>query len=70
LAQSSTNFLNKYVFKNKIVVYVKDKRSNLNPLTKVLKLIMSCEVLGLEENFKGIYFGHVFFQSMPTWHNK
>jgi len=70
LGQSLTNLLNKYMFKNKIVIYAKDKRSNLNALTIVLKSIMNCEVLGLEENFKGIYFGHVFFQSMSTWHNK
>jgi hypothetical protein len=27
-----------------------------------LKLIVSCDVLGLEESFQGTCFGHVFFE--------
>ncbi len=31
-------------------------------LTTFLKLIMRCEVLGLDEVFQGTYFGHVFLR--------
>jgi hypothetical protein len=29
-------------------------------MTIILKSIVSCESLGLEESFQGFYFGHVF----------
>jgi hypothetical protein len=29
-------------------------------MTNALKFVVSCESIGLEESFKGIYFGHVF----------
>jgi hypothetical protein len=41
-------------------MYVKDEGSNLNTMTITLKLVVSCEVLDLEENFQGTCFGHAF----------
>ncbi len=41
-----------YALKRKIVLYVKDEGSNLNIMTIALKLVISCDVLGLEEVFK------------------
>jgi hypothetical protein len=32
-------------------------------MTTTLKSIVSCEVLGLEDSFQGIVFGHAFFKS-------
>jgi hypothetical protein len=43
-----------------IIAYVKAKGSNLNTLTSVLKFVMKCETLSLEESFQGTYFGHCF----------
>jgi hypothetical protein len=43
-----------------IIAYVKDKGSNLNTLTNVLKSVVKCETLGLEKSFQGTYFGQVF----------
>jgi hypothetical protein len=39
---------------------VKDEGSNLNAMTIVLKSIMQCELLNLDESFKSTFFGHVF----------
>jgi len=39
---------------------VKDKGSNLNTLTNALKFIIKCETLGLEKNFQGTCFDHIF----------
>jgi len=41
----------------------KDEGSNLNIMTTTWKSIVSCEVLGLEDSFQGIIFGHAFFKS-------
>jgi hypothetical protein len=51
--------------RNKIIVYVEDEGSNFNIMTMVLKFAVKCEILGLNESFQGVFFGHVFFQSMP-----
>ncbi len=45
------------------IAYVKDEGSNLNAMTIVLKSIMQCEVLNLDENFKSTFLGHVFFKA-------
>jgi hypothetical protein len=37
---------------------VKGEGFSLNTMIVTLKLVVRWEVLGLEENFKGIYFGH------------
>jgi hypothetical protein len=39
---------------------VKDEGSNLNTLIDILKSIIQCETLGLEESFQGTCFDHVF----------
>jgi hypothetical protein len=52
--------LNKYGLRKKIIVYVKDEGSNLNAMIIALKVVVNCESLGLEENFQGTCFGHVF----------
>ncbi len=50
--------LDSYALRRKIITYVKDEGFNLNTLTTTLKLIVSCDMLGLEESFQGICFGH------------
>jgi hypothetical protein len=54
--------LDSYALKKKIIAYVKDEGSNLNTMTIALKSIVSCDMLGLEENFQGCCFGHAFFK--------
>jgi hypothetical protein len=39
---------------------VKDEGYNLNAMTNILKFVLSCEYLWLEERFQGTCFGHVF----------
>ncbi len=51
LAKKLTKFLDNYALRKKIIVYVKDEGSNLNTMTTVLKSIVSCDMLGLEESF-------------------
>jgi hypothetical protein len=46
--------------RKKILAYVKGEGFSLNTIIVALKLVARWEVLGLEENFKGIYFGHAF----------
>jgi hypothetical protein len=41
-----------YALKRKIVAYVKNEGFNLNFMTIALKLVVSCDVLGLEEVFR------------------
>jgi hypothetical protein len=55
-----TNLLDKFGLRKKIIAYVKDEGSNLNAMTFVLKFVVNCETLGLQENFNGTRFGHVF----------
>jgi len=38
------------------MAYVKDEGSNINSMNDVLKLVVNCETLGLEESYKGAYF--------------
>jgi hypothetical protein len=60
LGRNIIDLLDAYGLRNKIITYVKDEGSNLNTLTNALKFVVKCEALGLEENFQGTYFGHVF----------
>jgi hypothetical protein len=57
------DLLEKYNLKKKIAEYVKDEGSNLNTMTIVLKSVVSCEVLDLEENFQRACFEHAFFKA-------
>ncbi len=60
LANNLTKLLDQYGLRNKIITYVKDEGSNLNTMTIGLNFVIKCEILGLDENFQGAYFGHVF----------
>ncbi len=51
LANNLTKLLDQFGLRNKIIAYVKDVGSNLNTLTIVLKFVVKCEVLGLDEIF-------------------
>ncbi len=62
LAKNLIELLEKYKLR-KNITYVKDKGSNLNRMITTLKIIMSCDILGLQENYQGTYFGHVFFKA-------
>jgi len=54
LAKKMIELLDSYALRIKIITYVKDEGFNLNNMTT----IVSCDMLGLEENFQGICFGH------------
>jgi hypothetical protein len=60
LANNSIKLFDQYGLRNKIIAYVKDEGSNLNFVTIVLKFVVNCEVLGLDESFQDFCFGHVF----------
>ncbi len=49
-----------YYLRKKIIAYVKNEGSNLNATTNVLKSVICCEILGLEESFQGYCFGPTF----------
>ncbi len=49
---------NKYDLRVKIFTHVKDEGVNLNAMITILKLVVSCENLNLEEAFQGTCFGH------------
>ncbi len=55
--------LDKYGLRKKFLFIVKDDGSNLNVITPTLKSIVSCECLGLKENFQGPCFGYVFLKT-------
>ncbi len=63
LAIKLIKLLNVYELRKKIIAYVKDERFNLNIMTLTLKFVVSCDVLGLEENFQGTCFGHAFIKA-------
>ncbi len=60
LARNLSEFLDSYNLRKKIIIYVKDEGVNLNAITMVLKTIINCDILGVEESFNGTCFGHVF----------
>jgi hypothetical protein len=60
LAKNLTELLDNYALWRKIIAYVKHEGSNLNTMTTILKSIVGWDMLGLEESFQGIYFGHAF----------
>jgi hypothetical protein len=57
LTRHLIKLLNTYGWTKKFLFIVKDDGSNLNVITPTLKSIVSCEYLGLEENFQGSCFG-------------
>jgi hypothetical protein len=60
LARNLRKLLDSYGLSKKIIAYIKDEAENLNSMTTTLKYVVSYEVLGLEESFNGICFGHAF----------
>jgi hypothetical protein len=61
LANNLTSLLDQYGLRRKIIVYVKNERSNLNAMIITLKSSMKCEVFGLDGSFQRTCFCHVFF---------
>ncbi len=52
LANNLTKSFNQYGLRNKILqAYVKDEGSNLNTMMIILKFVVKCEVLSLDEIF-------------------
>jgi hypothetical protein len=52
LVRNLIELLNTNELKKKNVAYVKDEGSNLNTMIIALKLVLSCNVLVLKENFQ------------------
>ncbi len=63
LTKDLIDLLGKYDLRKKLIAYVKDERFNLNIMTKLLKSIVSCDILSLIEFFQGSRFGHAFFKA-------
>ncbi len=60
LAKTLIEFLEMYnLIKNKFA-YVKNERFNLNIMTFALRLIVNCDLLGLEENHRDTCLGRAF----------
>jgi hypothetical protein len=62
LAKNLIKLLQKYNLKNKIILYVKDEGSNLN-IMNVALLVVSCDILSLEESYQSTCFGHAFLKA-------
>jgi hypothetical protein len=60
LVKTLTKLLDSYALKKKNIICVKYEGSNMKIVTTTLKSIVSRNVLGLEESFSGICFGHAF----------
>ncbi len=56
MAKNLTKLLEKYDFKKKM----NGEKYNLNMMIIIFKSIISCNILGLEENFQGTCFDHAF----------
>ncbi len=52
----------KYQLTSKIIAYVEDKGTNLNPFVFALANVVSCAPLQLATPFSGTCFGHVVFK--------
>jgi hypothetical protein len=51
LAKNLIELLEKYNLRKKIIAYVKSKGSDINTMITTLKIVVSCEILGLEESY-------------------
>jgi hypothetical protein len=60
LAKNLNKLLDSYNLRKKIIAYVKYEGLNLDAMTMALKIIVNCDILGLEDSFNGTCFGHVF----------
>lgn len=63
MVKNLIELLEKYNLRKKIPTYVKNKGFDLNIMITTLKLIASCEILGLEKSFERICFGHAFLKT-------
>ncbi len=64
LAKDLIELLGKYNLKKKIITYVKDEGFNLNTsMTTILKSVVNCNILGLQEKFQGSCFSHAFLKT-------
>jgi hypothetical protein len=58
-----TKLLDEYWLRKKCFVYVKDKGSNLNAMTTILKFVVSCRCLALDlKNFKILVLAMIFLK--------
>jgi hypothetical protein len=60
LARNLSKLLDSYNLRKKIIVYVKNEGVNVDAMTMAFKIVINCDILGLEESFNGTCFGHVF----------
>ncbi len=60
LAKNLNEFLDSYGLRKKIIAYIKYEGANLNSMTLIVKFVVNCEILGLEESFNGTCFDHAF----------
>jgi hypothetical protein len=60
MAKKLTDLLNQYDFFFLNIAYVKDEGAILNAMTTTLKLVVNCEILGMEGSFQGTCLGHAF----------
>jgi len=60
MAKKLLKLLDQYDLRKKIVAYCKDEGANLNAMRTILKFVVNCEVVGMEESFQGTCFGHAF----------
>ncbi len=51
MARNLAKLLDQYDLRKKIIAYVKDEGANLNAMTIILKSMVDCEVIGMEESF-------------------
>jgi len=63
LARNLIALLDEYGLRKKIVAYVKNEGANFNEMTMTLKLVISCEILDLDESFQSTCFNHAFFKA-------
>ncbi len=60
LARNLIDLLDEFGLRKKNIAYVKDGGYNMNAMTFVLKYVVNCETLGLQESFNDTCFGHVY----------
>jgi hypothetical protein len=58
------------IFALVIKFYVKDEGSNLNTMIGALKIVVSCDILGLEESYQGTCFWACIFQALSICYNE
>jgi hypothetical protein len=63
LAKNLIEWLDQYDLRKKIIAYVKDEGANLNAMIVILKSMVDCEVISMEESFQGGCFGHLFYKA-------